>query len=122
MLDCHFLCKSLMFSEDIIGGHICIKVNKHVLSQIPVKIEKVSKKLLDCEILRAAIIAELDAINLYEQLAAATDNEKIKKVLLEVAREEKTHVGEFQALLLKEDMEQVQELEKGRKEVEEITE
>lgn len=93
-----------------------------MLSQIPVKVEKVSKKLLDCEILRAAIIAELDAVNLYEQLAAATDNEKIKKVLLEVAREEKTHVGEFQALLLKEDKEQVKELEEGKKEVEEITE
>ena len=93
-----------------------------MLSQIPTKVEKVSKKLLDCEILRAAIIAELDAINLYEQLAAVADNEKIKKVLLEVAKEEKTHVGEFQVLLLKEDKEQVQELEKGRKEVEEITE
>lgn len=93
-----------------------------MLSQIPIKVDKVSKKLLDCEILRAAIIAELDAVNLYEQLASATDNENVKKVLLEVAREEKTHVGEFQALLLKEDKEQVQELEKGRKEVEEITE
>ena len=93
-----------------------------MLSQMPIKVEKVSKKLLDCEILRVAIIAELDAANLYEQLAAATDNEKIKKVLLEVAREEKTHVGEFQALLLKEDKEQVQELEKGRKEVEELAE
>jgi rubrerythrin len=93
-----------------------------MLSQMPIKVEKVSKKLLDCEVLRVAIIAELDAVNLYEQLAAATDNEKIKKVLLEVAREEKTHVGEFQALLLKEDKEQVQELEKGRKEVEELTE
>lgn len=93
-----------------------------MLSQIPVKVEKVEKKLLDCEILRAAIIAELDAVNLYEQLAAATSNEKIRKVLLEVAKEEKTHVGEFQALLLKEDAEQIQELEKGRKEVEELTE
>jgi len=93
-----------------------------MLSQMPIKVEKVSKKLLDCEILRVAIIAELDAVNLYEQLAAATDNEKIKKVFLEVAREEKTHVGEFQVLLLKEDKEQVQELEKGRKEVEELTE
>ncbi|MGQ9538081.1 MAG: ferritin family protein [Candidatus Bathycorpusculaceae bacterium] len=93
-----------------------------MLSQIPIKVEKVEKKLLDCEILRAAIIAELDAVNLYEQLAAATSNEDIKKVLLEVAREEKTHVGEFQALLLKEDLEQVQELEKGKREVEELTE
>ena len=92
-----------------------------MLSQIPVKLDKIEKKLLDCEILRVAIIAELDALNLYEQLAAATTNENIRKVLLEVVKEEKTHVGEFQTLLLKEDKEQVKELEKGRKEVEEIT-
>ena len=93
-----------------------------MLSQIPIKIEKVEKKLLDREILRVAIIAELDAINLYEQLAAATENENIREVLLDVAKEEKTHVGEFQALLLKEDKEQVEELEKGKKEVEEMVE
>jgi rubrerythrin len=91
-----------------------------MLSQIPVKIEKVEKKFLDREILRVAIIAELDAVNLYEQLAAATENESIKKVLSEVAKEEKTHVGEFQTLLLKEDREQVEELEKGKEEVEEL--
>jgi rubrerythrin len=93
-----------------------------MLSEIPIKIEKVEKKFLDREILRAAIIAELDAINLYEQLAAVTENEHIREVLLDVAKEEKTHVGEFQALLLKEDTEQVEELEKGKEEVEEITE
>jgi len=91
-----------------------------MLSETPIKIEKVEKKLLDREILRVVIIAELDAINLYEQLAAATENENIRKVLLDVAKEEKTHVGEFQALLLKEDVEQVEELEKGKEEVEEI--
>jgi rubrerythrin len=93
-----------------------------VLSQMPIKIEKVEKKFLDREILRVAIIAELDAINLYEQLAAATENKIIKEVLLGVAREEKTHFGEFQALLLKEDAEQVEELEKGKEEVKEILE
>ena len=93
-----------------------------MLSETPIKLEKVEKKLLDCEILRLAIIAELDAVSLYEQLAAATNNRNIKKVLLEVAKEEKTHVGEFQTLLLKEDEEQVEELEKGKKEVEEIIE
>jgi rubrerythrin len=92
-----------------------------MMSQIPIKIEKVEKKLLDREMLRVAMIAELDAINLYEQLAAVTGNENIKKVLLDVAKEEKTHVGEFQTLLLKEDKEQVEELEKGKKEVEETT-
>jgi rubrerythrin len=90
-----------------------------MLSKIPIKIEKVGKKNLDREILRLAIIAELDAVNLYEQLAATTENEAIRKVLLDVAKEEKTHVGEFQALLLREDEEQVEELKHGKEEVEE---
>ncbi len=93
-----------------------------MLSQIPIKLEKVPKNHVDREILRVAVIAELDAISLYEQLAAATDNEEIKKILLDVAKEEKTHVGEFQTLLLKEDKQQVEELEKGKEEVEEILE
>jgi len=50
-----------------------------------------------------------------------TEDEKLKAVLMEVANEEKTHFGEFQALLLKEDVEQVKDLEKGKTEVEEIT-
>jgi rubrerythrin len=93
-----------------------------MLSQIPIKLEKVSKKFLDREILRVAVIAELDAISLYEQLATVTENEEIKKILLDVAKEEKTHVGEFQTLLLKEDKQQVEELEHGKEEVEEILE
>jgi len=90
-----------------------------MMSKTPIKLEKVEKKLLDREVLRAAIIAELDAINLYEQLSATTENKNIRDILLDVAKEEKTHFGEFQALLLKEDKEQVEELEKARKEVEE---
>ena len=92
-----------------------------MLSKIPLDLGKITKGNLDKEILRAGIIAELDAINLYEQMAALTTNKNIRKILLDVAREEKTHVGEFQALLLKEDKEQGKELEEGRKEVEEET-
>lgn len=91
-----------------------------MLSQTPIKLEKVGKKHLDREVLRLAMIAELDAISLYEQLAAATEDEKIRRILLDVAKEEKTHMGEFQALLLIEDGEQIQELEKGKEEVEEM--
>lgn len=90
-----------------------------MLSQIPINLEKVGKDL-DKEILRAGIIAELDAINLYEQMAVMTKNELIKKMLLDIAKEEKTHMGEFQTLLLKEDKEQVKELEAGKKEVNEL--
>ncbi|MBO3769065.1 MAG: rubrerythrin [Candidatus Brockarchaeota archaeon] len=90
-----------------------------MISKVPVFIEKTGKEEINKEILRVAIIAELDAINLYEQLSQATSDEGIKMVLLDIAREEKTHVGELQALLLKKDREQASELEKGREEVEE---
>lgn len=91
------------------------------MSQIPIRLKEVKKEELDNEILRAGIIAELDAINLYEQMAAMTENDNIKKILLDIAKEEKTHMGEFQTLLLKNDEEQVKELEEGKKEVEEMT-
>jgi len=90
-----------------------------MLSQLPIDLKKVNKKNIDQEVLRAAIIAELDAINLYEQMAAMAEDKNIKEILLDVAKEEKTHVGEFQALLLNRDKQQVKELEEGKKEVKE---
>ncbi len=93
-----------------------------MLSKIPIDLTRVKREDLDREILRAALIAELDAITLYEQMAGLTQNGSIRKILREVAREEKTHVGEFQALLLMEDREQERELGEGRKEVKELVE
>jgi rubrerythrin len=89
-----------------------------MLSKIPIDLGRIKKESLDKEILRSAMIAELDAISLYEQMADMTQNRNIRKLLLDVAKEEKTHVGEFQALLLKEDKEQEKELKEGKKEVE----
>jgi len=91
-----------------------------VLSQLPINLSKVSKEDLDKEIARLGMIAELDAVNLYEQLAAMTENAVLKKALLYIAREEKTHIGEFEALLLQHDSEQEKELEEGKREVEEL--
>ncbi len=92
-----------------------------MFSQIPVDFFKVKKDELNNVILRAAIIGEMDAINLYEQMAALTDNEDIRKVMLDIAKEEKAHVGEFQTLLLRLDQEHVEGLEQGKKEVQELT-
>ncbi|MCD6529431.1 rubrerythrin [Candidatus Bathyarchaeota archaeon] len=92
-----------------------------MLSSVPVKLDRLTKKTLDSELVRIGMIAELDAVNLYEQLAATTDNEDLKRVFMDIAREEKTHFGEFQALLLKLDEDQAEELKKGREEVEELT-
>lgn len=91
-----------------------------MLSQTPINLGKVSKENLDKEILRLGMIAELDAVSLYEQLTAMTEDRVIKRVLMDIAEEEKTHIGEFQTLLMEKDPEQVKELEKGKKEVEEL--
>jgi rubrerythrin len=91
-----------------------------MLSKIPIQLDRIAKQDLEKEILRAAIIAELDAINLYEQMADMVQDADLKKILLDVAREEKTHVGEFHTFLLRKDPQQKDELDEGKKEVEEL--
>lgn len=49
--------------------------------------------------IRYSIAAEYEAIQLYMQLAEATDNEKAKAVLVDVANEEREHAGEFLRVL-----------------------
>lgn len=71
--------------------------------------------------LRLSVIAELDAINLYLQLASCTDDQAARRVFEDIAKEEKTHVGEFLALLKSLDREQVEELVAGAEEVSKLT-
>ena len=91
-----------------------------MLSKIPFdmeKLKKLSKEEPDVELVRLGIIAELDAINLYEQLAAQSDNDLVKKVFLDIAQEEKEHFGEFMELLRRLDGEIVEALAEGADEV-----
>ena len=93
-----------------------------MLSKIPIMlVETIGKEDPEKQILRAGIIAELDAISLYEQMAAMAQDSDTQKILLDIAKEEKTHVGEFLSLLIRKDGEQGEELERGKKEVEEMT-
>ena len=75
------------------------------LSKALICIDKIRPEDLDKEILRAAMIAELDAVNIYEQMANMTKNEEIRQILLEVARKEKIHVAMFETVLLQTDRE-----------------
>ena len=70
--------------------------------------------------IRLAITAEHDAVHLYELIADATTNVFIKKVMQDVANEEKVHVGEFEKILSVIDVEDSSFLEEGRTEVEEM--
>ncbi|HIH75258.1 MAG TPA: rubrerythrin [Methanosarcina sp.] len=76
-----------------------------MLSETLTDLEKTSQKDLDKEILRAAMIAELDAVNLYEQMANLAKSEEIRKILLDIARQEKVHVAMFETVLLQADKE-----------------
>ena len=61
------------------------------------------RKLTPEELTRAVrlnIAAELEAVHLYQAHADATDNQLAKKVLLDIADEERVHAGEFQKLLM----------------------
>lgn len=79
-----------------------------------------TKKRNDKEIARAGIASEIEAINLYEEMAKETNDERVKKVLLDIAKEEKTHLGEFHTVLMREDTAQRKEIDAGRKEVKDI--
>ena len=85
------------------------------------------RKLTDSELLRALrlnLSAEQEAIHLYMAHADATDNELAKKVLIDIANEERVHAGEFQRLInilakdeeafLAEGAEEVDEMAAGR--------
>jgi len=75
----------------------------------------------DMQILRLSIIAELDASNLYEKLALLANNEDVKTVLLDISKEEKVHVGEFEALLQELDSEYEDAQDEGSDEVNDLT-
>ncbi len=93
-------------------------MSKHPLDLQPGR--KLTREEVE-EALRLSITAELDAVNLYLQLARAIDDEKVRKVFEDIAKEEKTHIGEFLAMLKVLDKEQVEELVKGAEEVKELT-
>jgi len=91
-----------------------------MLATTPIDLSKVSSDNINKEVLRLGIIAELDAVNLYEQLAENATDHNVKKVLLDIAGEEKEHVGEFKKLLHMLDKEQIEMENNGAKEVEEL--
>ena len=94
-----------------------------MLSKIPFDMDalkSLSKEQPDVELVRMGIIAELDAINLYEQLASLSKDELVKKVFLDIAQEEKEHFGEFLELLKRLDGEIKEAMVEGAGEVKEM--
>jgi len=68
--------------------------------------------------LRFAIAAEYEAVQLYQQIAdAASDFPEIVKIMLDVADEEKVHAGEFLELLKMIDPDEKTHYDEGEQEV-----
>lgn len=103
---------------------IILEQKKVILRELFVQqgeIEAMPKGLRrDMAILRLGIIAEMDASNLYERMADLADNPDLKKLMLDVSKEEKTHSGEFVTLLRETDPQYEKEEEAGEDEVEDL--
>lgn len=87
--------------------------------------EMISKSTIDFytndkEVLREAIMYELDASNVYYQMAQKVRSQEVKRVLEEVAKEEKEHFGKFEALLEKLDPEHEEMEEEGEEELKDM--
>lgn len=84
-----------------------------------------ARKMTDAELIRALrlnLAAEEEAVHVYQAHADATDNELAKKVLLEIADEERVHAGEFQRLINILAPEEEKMLAEGAAEVDETVE
>lgn len=90
------------------------------LNRLPNELETVNKGIRDAQILRMAIDAELDAVNLYEYMASVCIDPKLRSVLLDVADEEKVHIGEFQKMLKLIDKEYEDLVNKGEEETKDV--
>jgi rubrerythrin len=81
------------------------------------------RKLTKEELIRAIrlnVAAEHEAIHLYMAHADATDHPLAKEVLIDIANEEREHVGEFNRLLEILTGDEAKWLEEGREEVDEM--
>jgi len=78
-------------------------------------------RVRDMQMLRLGVIAEFDAANLYEMMANLASLPQLKKLFLEVANEEKVHIGEFEFALEHVDTEHDEHEDEGEDEAEELT-
>lgn len=81
------------------------------MSLASVERPKTSHKLhYDQEVVRTALIAELDATNLYQAQLDNLNSEEAKKVIEHIILEEKEHISELQCLLMRLDKDQEEKM------------
>jgi rubrerythrin len=83
----------------------------------------VPRQMTKSELIRALrlnLAAEEEAVSLYMAHADATDDELARKVLIDIANEERVHAGEFQELIRRLTSDEEQYLAEGAAEVAEL--
>lgn len=70
--------------------------------------------------IRLNVAAEHEAIHLYMAHAEATDHPLVKKVLIDIANEDRVHIGEFERLLEILTGDEAKWVTEGREEVDEM--
>ncbi len=93
-----------------------------MLSINPFDLTQIKSGDIEKQILRVGLISKLDTVNLIEQLSSISEDEKVKAILSHILKEEKTHIGAFEALLLRIDEQQMEGLAEGTKQLEELDE
>ena len=95
------------------------------LSELFIKAAEINSmpegRVRDMQMLRLAAIAEFDAANLYEMMADLASLPELKELFLEIANEEKVHIGEFEFALEHVDPEHDDKADEGEDEAEELT-
>lgn len=104
--------ETILMEEERILTELFVQVGE--IESLPPGIER------DTQILRLAMIAELDAVNLYDKLSTIATSENVRKLMMDVSHEEKVHAGEFETLMEELDPSYEKAEEEGEEEVENL--
>lgn len=78
------------------------------------------KECTDNQLLRKGMIEEIEAINKYEKMANAASDPRVRTLFLDVAKEEKVHMEEFEELLERLDPEMEETDDQAEEEIEDL--
>src|SRR3990172_3551099 len=90
------------------------------VSPFPGNVERAMSQEEMIRALRLNLAAELEAIHMYTAQAEAAQDPLVRKALLDIADEERQHMGEFLELLLRMAPDEERFLEEGKREIEEM--
>ncbi len=76
--------------------------------KIPFNFENLEEEVLERQLVRIAINAEFEAINLYEQLISLTKDENLREIFNTIIMEKKVHAGDLLAKLIDIDEDQLE--------------